>query len=69
MIKWFAKKYVLSLVNTFIKKLNSKCDVEAYRTRIMAILKYLNNLLEVLDDGEVTGEEADKIIDATKQLF
>ena len=69
MLKWFAKKYAVSLVNDFIKKLNGKYDVESYRTRIMSVLKFLNNLLECLDDGEVTSEEADKIIEATKELF
>lgn len=69
MFKWIAKKYAVSLVNDFIKKLNSKYDIESYRTRILSILKFLNNLLEILDDGEVTVDEADKIIEATKQLF
>lgn len=69
MFKWLAKKYVVSLVNDLIKKLNGKYDVQCYRTRIMNVLKYLNNLLEVLDDGEVTSEEADKIIEETTKLF
>ena len=69
MFKWLAKKYVVGLVNDLIKKLNGKYDVECYRTRIMNVLKYLNNLLEVLDDGEVTSEEADKIIEETIKLF
>ena len=69
MFKWFAKKYAVSVVNDLIKKLNGKYDVECYRARVMKVLKYLNNLLEVLDDGEVTGEEADKIIEETSALF
>lgn len=69
MFKWLAKKYVVSLVNDLIKKLNGKYDVASYHTRIMNVLKYLNNLLEVLDDGEVTNEEADKIIEETTKLF
>ena len=69
MFKWFAKKYAVSVVNDLIKKLNGKYDIECYRTRIMKVLAYLNNLLEVLDDGEVTSEEADKIIEETIKLF
>ena len=69
MLKWLAKKYAVSLVNDLIKKLNGKYDIASYRTRIVNVLKYLNNLLEVLDDGEVTSEEADKIIEETIKLF
>ena len=69
MFKWIAKKYCVSLVNDCIAHLNSKVDIEKYRSKILSILNVLNSLLAFLDDKQISADEADIIVEQTKQLF
>lgn len=69
MVKWFAKKYALSIVNDALRKAGQKADVEKYRARAQAVILVLNDLLEALKDGEVSREECDGILDKVTELF
>ena len=62
-VKWFAKKYVISIINDVKKKTKSKVDIETWKLRVKNVIAFCNLLLETLDDDKLTAEEADKIID------
>jgi DNA mismatch repair ATPase MutL len=69
LIKWFAKKYAVNIVNDMLKSISEKTDIQKYKDKTNMILEYLTNLMKVLEDNQVTNEEAEKIIDKTKEFF
>ena len=62
-MKWFAKKYVISIINDVIEAAKSKVDIDIWKQRVKNVIAFCNLLLETLDDDKLTAEEADKIID------
>ena len=62
-IKWFAKKYIISIINDVIEAAKHKVDIETWKQRVKNVIAFCNVLLETLDDDKLTAEEADKIID------
>ena len=68
-IKWFAKKYVISIINDVIEAAKSKVDIETWKQRVKNVIAFCNLLLETLDDDKLTAEEADKIIDSATSLI
>ena len=68
-IKTIAKKYAVNLVNDVIRSIDKKCDVDFYRQKILKVMRFLNNLMDYLEDKTIDGDEADKIIEETKELF
>ena len=66
--KWFAKKYVISIINDVIAAAKSKVDIETWKQRVKNVIQFCNLLLETLDDDKLTAEEADKIIDTATGL-
>ena len=69
LIKAIAKKYAVNLVNDVIRSIDEKCDVDFYRQKILKVMRFLNNLMDYLEDKNIDGDEADKIIEETKELF
>ena len=69
LIKAIAKKYAVSLVNDVIRSIDKKCDIDFYRQKILKVMRFLNNLMDYLEDKTIDGDEADKIIEETKELF
>lgn len=69
LIKAIAKKYAVNLVNDVIRSVDEKCDVDFYRQKILKVMRFLNNLMDYLEDKTIDGDEADKIIEETKELF
>ena len=69
MLKYFAKKYVLRLVNNVIKSINIKIGIKKYINSIKRIIEYLNKLLSYLDDMEITSEESEALIKDSLELF
>ena len=69
LIKAIAKKYAVSLVNDVIRSIDEKCDVDFYRQKILKVMRFLNNLMDYLEDKTIDADEADKIIEETKELF
>ena len=63
-VKWFAKKYVISIINDVIEAAKSKVDIETWKQRVKDVIEFCNLLLETLDDDKLTAEEADKIVDS-----
>ena len=69
LIKAIAKKYAVNLVNDVIRSIDEKCDVDFYRQKILKVMRFLNNLMDYLEDKNIDADEADKIIEETKELF
>lgn len=68
-IKFFAKKYVISIINDVIESAKSKVDIETWKLRVKNVIAFCNLLLETLDDDKLTADEADKIIDSATKLI
>lgn len=69
MIKWFARRYALSLVNDALESIKDKEQVNVWKAKIQKILDFLQTLMKALDDNQISQEEADQIVDGTKKLF
>ena len=69
LIRYFAKKYVLSLVNDGIKAIQAKTDLEPYKAKVRQALEACTALSKALDDDVITKEEAEAVCDAVKALF
>lgn len=61
-IKWFAKKYVLSFVNDVIQKSLEKDGVKSALAKVELVDAYLHLLKRSIADGKITEEEADDVI-------
>ena len=69
LFKYFAKKYIISIINDVIEAAKSKVDIEIWKQRVKNVIAFCNLLLETLDDDKLTAEEADKIIDSATNLI
>ena len=69
LFKYFAKKYIISIINDVIEAAKSKVDIEIWKQRVKNVIAFCNLLLETLDDDKITAEEADKIIDSATNLI
>lgn len=69
LVKYFAKKYAISIINDVIESAKSKVDIETWKTKIKNVMAFCNLLLETLDDDKLTDDEADKIIDSAVKLI
>ena len=68
-VKWFAKKYALSMVNDALKKATEKADIEKYRAKAQAVILVLNEFLEALKDSEISSDECEAILNKVTELF
>ena len=69
LFKYFAKKYIISIINDVIEAAKSKVDIEIWKQRVKNVIAFCNLLLDTLDDDKITAEEADKIIDSATNLI
>lgn len=69
LFKFLAKKYIVNIVNDVLDDINKKVDIENYRQKILSVMRFLNDLLDYLEDKKIDETEADKIIEKTKDLF
>ena len=69
LIKYFAKKYIISIINDVIEAAKRKVDIEIWKQRVKDVIAFCNLLLETLDDDKITADEADKIIDSATNLI
>ena len=44
-VKWFAKKYVISIINDVIAAAKSKVDIETWKLRVKNVIEFCNLLL------------------------
>ena len=68
-VKWFAKKYVASIVTDLLEAASKKVDIDVWKARVKNVLDFCQLLLDTLDDNKLTPEEADKIVDAATSLI
>lgn len=68
-IKYFAKKYVVSIINDLISAAKKKTDLNLWKIRVKNVIAFCNLLLETLEDDQISGEEADKICESACKLF
>lgn len=70
MIKWFAQKYLISLVNDLLEEYKEDIDrakdiLKVWIARIDKILYTLRSLLKKLEDNQITDEEVEEV---TKEI-
>ena len=69
LFKFLAKKYIVDMINDVLDNINKKVDIEIYRQKILSVMRFLNDLLDYLEDKKIDETEADKIIEKAKDLF
>lgn len=68
-VKWFAKKYVASIITDMLKQTAQKVDLETWKTKIKNVLQFCQFLLEKLDDNAITNDEIVEIAEKAKKLI
>ena len=68
-VKFFAKKYVVSIVNDILDAASKKTDIELWKSRVKKVIQFCQRLSDALDDNKLTAEETDSIIDSATQLI
>ena len=67
-LKFFAKKYVASIITDMLKQTAQKIDLETWKTKIKNVLQFCQFLLEKLDDNAITNDEIVEIAEKAKNL-
>ena len=68
-IRYFAKKYVASIITDMLKQAAQKIDLETWKTKIKNVLQFCQFLLEKLDDNAITNDEIVEIAEKAKKLI
>lgn len=68
-IRYFAKKYVASIITDMLKQTAQKVDLETWKTKIKNVLQFCQFLLEKLDDNAITNDEIVEIAEKAKKLI
>lgn len=67
-VKFFAKKYVISIINDMLESAARKTDIELWKARVKNVIQFCQYLSDALDDNKLTAEESEKIVDAAQKL-
>ena len=68
LIRYFAKKYVASVVTDMLQKASQKINLDIWKQRVRGVLDFCQMLLDKLDDNVITNEEAREIAEKAKSL-
>ena len=68
-IKWFAKKYIISLINDSLELAKKKVDTNSIKAKVKNVIEFCNLLLESIEDDKLSAEECDKIINSAEKLM
>ena len=68
-VKYFAKKYVASIVTDLLEAASKKTDLELWKSRVKKVIQLCQRLSDALDDNKLTDEETEKIVDAATSLI
>ena len=68
-IKYFAKKYVISIINDMLEAAAKKTDIELWKARVKKVIQFCQYLSDALDDNKLSAEESEKIVDAATSLI
>lgn len=69
LIKYFARKYIISLINDSLELAKKKVDVNSIKAKVKNVIDFCNLLLESIDDDKLSAEECDKIINSAEKLM
>ena len=69
LIKYFAKKYIISIINDSLELAKKKVDVNSIKTKVKNVIDFCNLLLESIEDDKLSAEECNKIIDSAEKLI
>lgn len=68
-IKWFAKKYIISLINDSLELAKKKVDTDSIKAKVKNVIDFCNLLLESINDDKLSAEECDRIVDSAEKLI
>lgn len=69
LIKYFAKKYIISLINDSLELAKKKVDVDSIKAKVKNVIEFCNLLLESIEDDKLSAEECDRIVDSAEKLM
>ena len=68
-IKWFAKKYIISIINDSLELAKKKVDTSSIKAKVKNVIDFCNLLLESIEDDKLSAEECDRIVDSAETLI
>lgn len=69
LIKYFAKKYIISLINDSLELAKKKVDTDSIKAKVKNVIDFCNLLLESINDDKLSAEECDRIVDSAEKLI
>lgn len=69
LIKYFAKKYIISIINDSIELAKKKVNTDSIKAKVKNVIDFCNLLLESIEDDKLSAEECDKIVDSAEKLI
>ena len=69
LIKYFAKKYIISIINDSLELAKKKVDTSSIKAKVKKVIDFCNLLLESIDDDKLSAEECDRIVDSAEKLI
>lgn len=69
LIKYFAKKYIISIINDSLELAKKKVDVNSIKAKVKNVIDFCNLLLESIEDDKLSAEECNRIIDSAEKLM
>ena len=68
-IKWFAKKYIISIINDSLELAKKKVDTNSIKAKVKSVIDFCNLLLQSIEDDKLSAEECDRIVDSAEKLI
>lgn len=68
-IKWFAKKYIISIINDSLELAKKKVDTDSIKAKVKSVIDFCNLLLQSIEDDKLSAEECDRIVDSAEKLI
>lgn len=69
LIKYFAKKYIISIINDSLELAKKKVDVDSIKAKVKSVIDFCNLLLQSIEDDKLSAEECDRIVDSAEKLI
>ena len=69
LIKYFAKKYIISIINDSLELAKKKVDTSSIKAKVKNVIDFCNLLLESIEDDKLSAEECDRIVDSAEKLI
>ena len=69
LIKYFAKKYIISIINDSLELAKKKVNTDSIKAKVKKVIDFCNLLLQSIEDDKLSAEECDKIVDSAEKLI